>query len=186
MLYEIRLHGRGGQGVVTAATLLAEAAVLDGLWSQAIPFFGAERRGAPVVSFTRISDRPIRMHGRVRRPDAVVVLDERLLSLSGVLEGLKEGGVAVVNSSKGPSDLGLPVRCATVDATSIALELDLIVAGWPVVNTAMLGSVARALGVVTIKSIEECIRRRWPGEAGERNARAARLAYERTKLGWEG
>jgi len=181
-MYEIRFHGRGGQGVVTAATLLAEAAVLDGLWSQAIPFFGAERRGAPVVAFTRISDKPIRIHSQVYNPDAVVILDEKLLQLSAVLNGLKENGVIVVNSSNEPNILReSPWRLFTVDATSIALKLGLVLAGWPIVNTAMLGAIVKVIGMVSIKSVETCIKRKWRGKIGEKNSLAARLAYENVK-----
>lgn len=181
-MYEIRFHGRGGQGVVTASTLLAEAAILDGLWSQAIPFFGAERRGAPVVAFTRISDKPIRIHSQVYNPDAVVILDEKLLQLKIVLNGLKDNGIIVVNSSKGCDILKRSSwRLFTVDATSIALKLNLVMAGWPIVNTAMLGAVVKAIGIVSIKSVEECIKRKWKGEVGKRNSLAARLAYEDVK-----
>jgi len=182
MIYEIRFHGRGGQGVVTAATLLAEAAVFEGLWSQAIPFFGAERRGAPVVAFTRISDKPIRIYSQIYNPDAIVVLDEKLLQLKSILQGLKSNGIIVVNSS---GKLKLPKissqRIFTVNATSIALKLGLVVAGWPVVNTAMLGAIVRALNIISIESIEECIRRKWRGEIGEKNSLAARLAYENVR-----
>jgi len=186
VMYEIRFHGRGGQGVVTAATLLAEAAVLDGLWSQAIPFFGAERRGAPVVAFTRISDKPIRIHSQVYSPDMVVILDEKLLQLETVLKGLKSNGVIIVNSSKELEKLGkLNWRVFLVDATSIALRLGLIVAGWPIVNTAMLGAIAKTLGIISIDSIEKCIKMKWSGKIGEKNALAARLAYENVKEGGE-
>jgi len=181
-MYEIRFHGRGGQGVVTAAILLAEAAVLDGLWSQAIPFFGAERRGAPVVAFTRISNKPIRIHSQVYSPNAVVILDEKLLRIKAVLEGLKENGVIIVNSSGDIENLKrLGQRAFTVDATSIALKLGLVVAGWPIVNTAMLGAIAKVLNIVSIDSIEKCIRRKWKGDIGEKNAVAARLAYKEVK-----
>ncbi len=177
---EVRFHGRGGQGVVTAAQLLVEAAALEGLWGQAIPLFGAERRGAPVVAFARLSRRPLPLHSSVKEPDAVVVLDPYVMRLVDVLEGLREGGVVVVNSVSPPRVEGRRARVFYVDATRIARELGLVVAGWPVVNTAVLGALARALGVVSIESVVKVIRSHWPGSLGEANAKAALRAYEET------
>ena len=175
---EIRFHGRGGQGVVTAAQILVEAALLDGLWGQAIPLFGAERRGAPVVAYARLSKSPLTYHSGIRRPDVVVVLDPYVLKLVNVLEGLKEGGMVIVNSPKPPVDLvGRGYRVYYVNATRIAIELGLVVAGWPVVNTAMLGAVSRVLGLVSIESVVNAIKSRWPGKLGEANAEAARKAF---------
>ena len=184
MLLEIRFHGRGGQGVVTAAQLLVEAAFYEGLWGQAIPFFGAERRGAPVVAYARLSDKPIRTHSQVYSPDIVIVFDERLLKIVNVHQGLKDKGLIIVNAPKVTKEMTSPVpgdiKLAVTPATQIALDLNLIVAGWPVINTAMLGAFAKATRIVSISSVEKAIKSNWPGKIGELNAKAARLAYERT------
>ncbi|MEM3770198.1 MAG: pyruvate ferredoxin oxidoreductase subunit gamma [Candidatus Bathyarchaeia archaeon] len=185
MFREIRIHGRGGQGAVTAAQLLAHAAHIEGKHVQAFPYFGAERRGAPVKAFARISDAPILLHSQVYSPDYVVVLDSQLYKIIDVAEGLKKDGIIVVNTTKKPEELELRGwRVATVDATGIALELNLRVAGLPVVNTSILGAFAGATGEVRLESVLKAIRENWRGSAGEKNARAAELAYERLIKGW--
>jgi pyruvate ferredoxin oxidoreductase gamma subunit len=180
---ELRLHGRGGQGAVTAATLLVSAALREGKWGQAIPSFGAERRGAHVLAFARVGEKPVPIHSQVRRPHVVVVLDPGLILVERekVLRGLRPGGVVVANLPS-PVDVG-DARLYIVDATRIAKELGLIVAGWPVVNTAMLGALARATGLVGIDSVEAAIREFWADRprVAELNARAARRAYEEAK-----
>ncbi len=187
MLKEIRIHGRGGQGAVTAAELLARAVFLEGKWVQAFPYFGAERRGAPVKAFARISDEPLLVHSQVYNPDYVIVLDHLIYRIVDITEGAKKDGVVIMNTTKRPAALGLgDFRVATVDATGIALDLDLLVAGLPVVNTSMLGAFARATGQVNLPSVLKVIRQTWRGAAGEKNARAAELAYERLAIGWEG
>ncbi|MEM3501447.1 MAG: 2-oxoacid:acceptor oxidoreductase family protein [Candidatus Bathyarchaeia archaeon] len=182
MLVEFRLHGRGGQGVVIGAELLAKAAFIEGRWSQASPFFGAERRGAPVKAYTRISDREIYIRSQVYEPDCVIVFDHTLLG-DEVWSGLKPSGMAVINTGRTPENLGLRFRVATVDATSIALRLGLLTAGLPMVNTAMLGALARAYGVVSIDSVLKAIVEEWPRRAGEVNVAAAKAAYESTLTG---
>lgn len=185
MLKEIRIHGRGGQGGVTAAELLAKAAFKEGKWVQAFPFFGAERRGAPVNAFARIADRPILIRSQVYSPDYVMVLDHTLLDVVDVTNGLKKDGVIIINTAKKPEEIGVKgYRVATVDATSIALQLKLLVAGLPVLNTPMLGAFAKATGEVKLESVIEAIKEAWPGAAGEKNAKAAALAYERLIKGW--
>ncbi|WP_460124588.1 2-oxoacid:acceptor oxidoreductase family protein [Stetteria hydrogenophila] len=179
-MVEVRFHGRGGQGAVTAANLLVEAAVLEGKYAQAFPHFGAERRGAPVVAFARISDRPIDRHSQVRSPDVAVVLDPVLFSLVDVTEGLKPGGVVVVNSPSRPRELKAG-RVVCVDATGIARSLGLVVAGWPVVNTGILGALVKATGLVSLESVVKAIKSRWPGSLGEANAEAATRAYEEAR-----
>jgi len=183
-IIEIRFHGRGGQGAVTAAQLLAKAAFLEGKWSQAFPFFGAERRGAPVTAYTRISNKPILLRSQVYQPDHVVVLDPSLFAYVNPLSGLNEGGFVIVNTSKDPKDLNIPPNfaVATVDATSIALDLKLLLAGIPIVNTAMLGAIAKATNLVSVDSVEKVILKTWPDKRGEINARAVRLAYESTRI----
>lgn len=185
MLKEVRIHGRGGQGAVTAAQLLAHAAYMEGKHVQAFPFFGAERRGAPVKAFVRISDSPILLHSQVYNPDYVLVLDPQLYKIIDVTEGLKKDGVIVLNTTKDPNELGLAGwRVATVDATGIALELNLKIAGQPIVNTSMVGAFAGATGEVSLESVLKAIMGNWRGSAGEKNARAAELAYKRLKKGW--
>jgi len=185
MLKEIRIHGRGGQGSVTAAELLAHAAFIEGKWVQAFPYFGAERRGAPVKAFARISDEPILVHSQVYTPDYVIVLDHAIYKVVDVTEGLKKEGVLVMNTARKPSEIGLhDYHLATVDATGIALELNLLVAGLPVVNTSITGAFAKATGEVKLESVLKAINKTWTGSAAEKNARAAELAYEHLLMGW--
>ncbi|MDW7727909.1 MAG: 2-oxoacid:acceptor oxidoreductase family protein [Candidatus Methanoperedens sp.] len=181
----MRFHGRGGQGAVMAAQTLAEAAVIEGNYSVAFPFFGAERRGAPVLAFTRIDSGKIYSKTQVYYPDCVVVLDDSLLDTIDVVSGLKPEGFVVINSKDVPEDidLGMEVQTGAVDATSVALEI----LKAPITNTAILGAFAKVTGIVSIGSIEEAIKRRFGeklGEKiGERNALAARTAYGRVVSG---
>ncbi len=185
VLTEIRIHGRGGQGSVTAAQLLAHAAFFEGKWVQAIPYFGSERRGAPVKAFARISDKMILVHSHIYNPDYTIVLDPYLHKLVDVTEGLKEDGIVLMNTTQRPEEIRLGnSRIATVDATGIALELNLLVAGLPVVNTSILGAFAKATDEVKLKSVLKAIRETWSGSAGDKNARAAELAYGRLIKGW--
>ncbi len=176
-LLEIRFHGRGGQGAVTAANILADAAVREGKYAQAFPHFGAERRGAPVVAFARISTKPIEVHSRIERPDIVVVLDSMLFELVDVTSGLKKGGVLVANSKRNPGVEGdYKVYC--VDATGIAMKKGLVVSGWPVVNTVMLGALSKATGIVSLDSLAEVISSRFPEDVAKRNIDAMKSAAE--------
>jgi 2-oxoisovalerate ferredoxin oxidoreductase gamma subunit len=185
VLKEIRIHGRGGQGGVTAAEMLARAAFKEGKWVQAIPFFGAERRGAPVKAFVRLADKPIRVRSQVYNPDYVIVLDSALLDIVDVTEGLKDNGIVIINTRKHPKEIGVrESRLATVDATGIALELQLVVAGLPILNTPMLGAFAKATEEVKLESVLQVIKEQWSGPAGEKNAKAASLAYERLIKSW--
>jgi 2-oxoacid:acceptor oxidoreductase gamma subunit (pyruvate/2-ketoisovalerate family) len=187
ILREIRFHGRGGQGAVILAQLTARAAFLEGKWPQAMAFFGAERRGAPVEAFSRISDQEILLRSKVYEPDYVVVLDHSLLEVMNVIDGLKERGGLLVNCAEKPKLLEpfteRKNRLYFVDATGIALELSLIVAGQPVVNTAMLGAFAKATGEIKLQSAEQVVRQEWPGEIGELNSKAVRLGYDRLVAG---
>ncbi len=187
MLKEVRIHGRGGQGSVTAAEVLAHAAFIEGKCVQAFPYFGAERRGAPVKAFARISDEPLLVHSQVYNPDYVIVLDPYIYRVVDVKEGLKKNGIIVMNTKKKPADLGLEgCQVATVDATSIALELNLLVAGSPVVNTSILGAFAKASGEVKLASVLQAVKENWTGVAGEKNAKATEFAYERLMKWWNG
>jgi 2-oxoacid:acceptor oxidoreductase gamma subunit (pyruvate/2-ketoisovalerate family) len=174
----VRFHGRGGEGVVIAAELLVDAAFREGRYVQAFPFFGGERRGAPVTAFVRISDRPIRLRGPLYEPNYVVVLSPFLSEGVNVTEGLKKAGLLLVNSPGRRRRLEYEgYRVVKVDATKIAVKLGLVVAGSAVVNTVMLGAFARASKIVSLDSLKEAIQKRWPGQLGERNAEAALLGY---------
>jgi len=185
MFYEVRFHGRGGQGAVMAAQALAVAASHDGYSAIAFPFFGAERRGAPVLAFARFGQERLRIRTQVYEPHFVVVLDESLIDTVDVLAGLRPGGMVVVNTTRSPDRLVLSkkAKSATVDATSIALEYTKQAA----VNTAMLGAFAKATGLITIEGVEagimEVFGRRLSKEIADRNVAAARAAYDATRLG---
>lgn len=183
-LTEIRWHGRGGQGVVTAGILLAQAALLEGKHVQAFPEFGPERMGAPIRAFTRISDEPINIHSAIYRPDTVVVIDPTLLGQVAVLDGLKDNGVLLVNSEKGfqtlKEELNAPkVKVYTIDATRIALDE----MGRAFFNTPMLGSLIRILGTVSLDSLVTVTRERFPEGIGEKNVKAIERAYKEVKGG---
>ncbi len=182
---EIRFHGRGGQGAVTAANVLVGAALRDNLWGLAIPFFGAERRGAPVLAFARIgkSREVIRIRSAIKEPDIVVVLDPKLPKLVNVFTGLKKGGYFIINSSK---DVEVPegIKGFRVDANKIAMDLGLVLAGWPLVNTAMLGALSKVTGLVSLDSIVDEVLSRLSGKVAELNAEAVKRAYnEVTPIG---
>ncbi len=161
-----------------ASEILARAAIKEGLSASAFPFFGVERKGSPVTAFCRIDHRPIRLHTGIYEPDHVVVLDQALIRLTDVLSGLKEDGTVLVNSSRGPRDLGLETDrpVSTVDATSIALARRLGSPSSPIVNTAILGGLARQCDTVPIEAILDAIRFMTPVKK-EENAQAALDAY---------
>lgn len=179
-LVEIRWHGRGGQGAVTSAGLVAEAAINEGKFAQAFPSFGPERRGAPVLAFVRISSKePIRVRAEIEEPDIVVVLDPSLLRIVNVTSGLNESGMLIINTKKSfhdiESEFKVKQKLATIDATKIAREL----LGVPIVNTAMIGALIKATGVVKLESLLEPLRHRF-GHLAERNINAMKKAYEET------
>ncbi len=185
MLIEVSWLGRGGQGAVTASRLLAKALVKENLWAQSIVFFGAERRGAPVYAYNRISDKYIKYHHFVHNPDVAIVFDESLLKITNILDQIKESGTLILNSTRVPEDLignRKKLKIAIVNATDIALELELTVAGIPVVNTAMIGAFAKVMNIPSIDAVVETIKETWPGKMGELNAKAARYAYEKTEV----
>jgi len=185
-VYEVRWHGRGGQGAITAALLLAEAAHLyEGFAGvAAAPSFGAERRGAPVIASTRIDDQPILRRSQVSHPDIVVVLDETLLEVVDVTKGMRPGGTIVINTADPELACRLDgsLRLGMADASAAAQELRLVVGGSVVVNTAILGALCRATGIVSIESMLRTIQDRFDGAAGQRNSQAARMTYERTTI----
>jgi len=179
---EIKFFGRGGQGAVTAAEILAKAAINEGKWAQALPAFGPERRGAPVLAFTRISDKPIVIRSEVYEPDVIVVLDSTLLKVVDVKAGFKKGGIAIFNSGKNPpeiqKELKLREKVATVNATKIALET----LGRPIVNTAILGALVKATQLVALKSVIAMTKEVFTGELGIKNITAIEKAYKEVKL----
>jgi pyruvate ferredoxin oxidoreductase gamma subunit len=173
---EIRIHGRGGQGSVTAAELLAIAAFEDGKYSQAFPAFGVERRGAPVTAFIRLSSSPIRLRSQIDEPDYVLVQDATLVEAVNVASGIKPGGIILINSERSPRDFNLKTNAETrtIDATKIALR----VIGKPIVNTTLLGAFAGATMEINPESIKKAVKERFPGKMGEKNAEAIQKAYE--------
>lgn len=180
---EVRWHGRGGQGAVTAAAILAEAAYYDGYKGvTAAPFFGAERRGAPIIATNRLGRDPIKTFSLVEYPDVVVVLDETLLHVVNVAAGIRPEGLVLINSPKTPDEVPLPDApgIATTNASQWARDAGLIVSGTVLFNTAILGGFAKATGLIGMESIEKALRNHFQGEAGERNVHGARLAYEGT------
>ena len=181
-LTEIRWHGRGGQGAVTSAELIALAAIEEGKFAQAFPSFGPERRGAPILVFNRISESEhIRVRSAVTQPDIVVVLDPGLLGIIDVTSGLKDGGTLIVNSSKKLADIKLevggPWRLAVVNATAIALELLKV----PIVNTTMLGALVKSTDTIKLDSLLEPIEERF-GKLAQRNIEACKRAYEEVSI----
>jgi len=181
-LVEIRWHGRGGQGAVTSAELVALAAINEGRYAQAFPRFGPERRGAPVLAFVRISSKqPIRVRAEIAQPDVVVVLDPGLLRIVNVTSGLKPKGMLIINTRRPFQDIESEVKAqwqlATIDATRIAREL----LGVPIVNTTMIGALLRATGIIKLESLLEPIRQRF-GRLAERNIDAMKKAYQETVL----
>ncbi len=183
MLKEIRIHGRGGMGNVTAAELLAQAAFADGKYAQAFPSFGAERQGAPVVAFVRISDRPIRIRQQIYEPDYLIIQDAGLMYMEGVLEGLKPGGMVVVNTVKERSELPIPQEVTVRTTPAMRIAMDII--GRPLFNVVMVGAFACASELVSIDAVADAIRQRFPGELGEKEVQACLAACEEAIKGCE-
>lgn len=173
---EIRIHGRGGQGSVTAAELLAVAAFDDGKYTQAFPAFGVERRGAPVMAFVRLNDKPIRLRSQIYEPDYVIVQDATLVDVVNVASGAKPDGIILINTEKKPAsfDLNTKASIKTLDATKLALDL----IGKPIVNTTLVGAFAGVSGLIRPESIKNAVMERFPGKVGERNAKAIQAAYD--------
>ena len=176
-MIEVRFHGRGGQGAVTSAELVALAAISEGKYAQSFPSFGPERRGAPVQSFTRVSDQKIRLRSNIREPDVVVVLDPSLIEVGGALVGLKPEGIIVINTRKTLSDIkqefSIKNKTAVVNATAIAQEI----LGLPITNTTMIGALVRATGIVKMDSLVEPLHHRF-GRIAERNIQVCKKAFD--------
>jgi len=184
-ILELKWHGRGGQGALTAAKILAQAAFLEGYRGVTVaPAFGAERRGAPVSASGRIASTPIKTISPVENPDIVVVLDHTLLKCKGVTSGLVKGGWLVVNSWQDPRELGFngSFNVATADATKICRELGLSLAGLTIPNTAILGALVRATRIVNLTSVEETMKRIFHGDTLTTNLSAVEKTYEITRI----
>ncbi len=184
-MFQVRIHGRGGQGVVTAAELLSIAAFEEGKNAQAFPTFGSERTGAPVVSFCRIDEHPIRVREPVSEPDALIIQDPTLLHQVNVFDGLGDEGYILINSSRGFAELGLAEfaerfrreRLLTVPANDIAREH----LGRPLPNAVLLGGFAALSEVVSIESVAAAIKEKFGGSVADRNVAAARAAFEQVR-----
>jgi pyruvate ferredoxin oxidoreductase gamma subunit len=177
-MIEVRFHGRGGQGAVTSAEIIAQAAIAKERYAQAFPSFGPERRGAPVLAFLRVSDKPIRLRSRIYKPDAVIILDATLLGTVNPTEGLKDGGFVVINTNKSADELVSLFpghNIAFVDASKIAREE----LGVPITNTTMLGSLVKVTHAVDIESLEAPVKSRF-GANAQKNINAYTRAYNET------
>lgn len=185
-MQEVIWHGRGGQGVVIAAQILAESAYLQGFKGvTSAPTFGPERRGAPLTASTRISDTPIRTFSQIERADIAVVLDPTLFCVVNILGSLKPAGWLLVNTPQQPAELDIPegINIATVDAAAIALKFHLLKEGAPIVNTPMLGVFAKASGLVDVEHMEKGLKWKLSGTAAATNIAALRSAYEEVRIG---
>ncbi len=180
-MIEVRVHGRGGQGGVTSAEMLAIAAINEGKFAQAFPSFGPERRGAPVVAFARVSEKRIRNRTKVYTPDVVMVLDPSVLSIVDVTEGLKSDGMLVINSAKSIAELrsefGFKTSLARVDATHIALQE----LGLPITNTTMLGATVKAAALVPVEALVGPLEARF-GRIAAKNIKALHRAFAETEI----
>jgi pyruvate ferredoxin oxidoreductase gamma subunit len=181
-LYEIRWHGRAGQGIITVSRLLAYAALLEGKHVQAFPQFGPERIGAPMMGFTRISDEPIEIHSMIYNPDVVVVLDDTVPKIVDVASGIKQSGKILLNSKKDPSDfkreMELTNKVLTVDAAHISFA---IMGNPRAFNTAMLGALLRAEPIVSIESLNNALAKRFRKDVAEKNFQVILQASKEAK-----
>lgn len=184
-MIEIRMHGRGGQGTVVASKILADAAFRDGKYAQSFPQYGVERRGAPVVAFTRIAEHEneLAVRSNIYEPHHIVILDPTLIGAVDVFHGLKEGGWVIINTPESPEKFNIDpkYRVATVDASGIAIKYRLGSKTQPIVNTAILGAFVRATGIVTLDSLLTAIEENSPAKK-EENVKAAEEAYNSTKI----
>jgi pyruvate ferredoxin oxidoreductase gamma subunit len=181
-MFQVRIHGRGGQGVVSAAEMLSAAAFDEGRHAQAFPSFGSERMGAPVMAFCRIDDREIRLREPVMEPDALIIQDPTLLHQVDLFNGLSPSGYILINSTRSFEELGIGDflrkfardHLCTVAATDLAVKH----VGRPLPNAALLGGFAAITGQLAFESVARAIRRKFPGKVGEANVLAAQAAYD--------
>jgi len=181
-MIEMRFHGRGGQGAVTSAELVARAAIDTGKYATAFPSFGPERRGAPVVAFARVDDEPVRLRSKIYAPDVVVVLDPSLLAIANPAEGLKNDGMLIINTSHDPDhirkELSFSGKVTVVDASLIARE----VIGLPITNTTMLGALVKGTGLLAVEALENPFKERF-GKIAGKNIEAMKRAYKEAIIG---
>jgi pyruvate ferredoxin oxidoreductase gamma subunit len=181
-MFQVRFHGRGGQGVVTAAEMLSIAAFLEGKYAQAFPSFGSERMGAPVISYCRIDNREIRLREPIGEPDAVIIQDPTLLNSVNVFSGLKEEGYMLLNSTQSYEALGIadyvqkfsPQRVGRVPGTELAMEH----VGRPVPNAALLGGLAAMTQIISMESVIRAVNEKFKGPIAEANVRVVQMAFE--------
>jgi 2-oxoacid:acceptor oxidoreductase gamma subunit (pyruvate/2-ketoisovalerate family) len=184
-MYEVIWHGRGGQGVVVAAQILAEAAYIEGYKGvTSAPTFGPERRGAPLTASTKISREPIRTFAQIETADTVVVLDMSLMKVVDVLSTLKTGGFIILNTPSPAEELDMPgcFNIAAVNASAIALSHHLIKEDAPLVNTPLLGAFAKVTALVSLKSIETILKKKLSGSVATENILTLRDAFEKTSV----
>ncbi len=184
-MFQVRIHGRGGQGVVSGAEMLSVAAFLEGKYAQAFPSFGSERMGAPVMSFCRIDDRELRLREPVQEPDALIVQDPTLFNAIDVFSGLDKSGYVLINTSRTAVQLGITDAVKDLPSGHVcsipATELALKYVKRPVPNAALLGAFAAVSGAIEMDSVIEAIQTKFPGKVGEANITAAKVAFERAK-----
>ena len=181
-MLEIRVHGRGGQGAVIASEILATAAFYEGKHVSSFPYFGVERRGAPVTAFTRIDTKPIRVKSQIYNPDHVIVLDHSLVNTVNVTAGLKNDGLILINTVKNPEDFKFNIKTvATVNASEIALKHSLGSHSAPIVNTSILGAYAAVSGVISLDSLKKAINEN-VSRMVEENFASAEEAYKSVKV----
>ncbi|MBI1206198.1 MAG: 2-oxoacid:acceptor oxidoreductase [Azospirillum sp.] len=184
-MFQVRIHGRGGQGVVTGAEMLSVAAFLEGKHAQAFPSFGSERMGAPVVSYCRIDDREIRLREPILVPDALIIQDPTLLNSVDVFQGLPDSGYILINSARGFAELGLGEYITRFQASRVccigATDMALRHVGRPVPNAALLGGFAAITGLIKLESVNEAILETFPGKVGAGNVAAAAAAFDAVK-----
>jgi pyruvate ferredoxin oxidoreductase gamma subunit len=180
-VFEVRIHGRGGQGVVTAAEMLSIAGFIDGLWAQAFPSFGSERMGAPVTAFCRLDDHEIRSREPVITPNALIIQDPTLLHQVKLFEGLTSDGYVLINSKRSLDELGIAEHLASLPKGHVvglpATELAVKHVKRPVPNAVLLAGFCAVTGRVKLASVEAAIRQKFPAAVAERNIAAAREAY---------
>jgi pyruvate ferredoxin oxidoreductase gamma subunit len=176
-MIETRIHGRGGQGSLVLAQFLAIAALEDDKYGQAFPFLGGggERRGKPIMAYFRLAQQPIRIRSRITEPDYVIVQDATIIGEIDVEEGLKNNGMILINTDRDPQALGIShPNFYTFSADSLAREI----LGKPIINTALLGCFARMTGLLSLEAILKAVRKKFPGELGEKNATVVMKSYD--------
>ncbi|MBI4650670.1 2-oxoacid:acceptor oxidoreductase family protein [Candidatus Desantisbacteria bacterium] len=185
-MIEVRWHGRGGQGVVTAAKILCETALAAGKYIQAFPEYGAERMGAPIQAFSRISSNPIHLHCKVINPSMVIVLDPTLLKIINITEGMTDDGILIINTPKTPKEIREKIKLSgkkifTVDAIQISIDT----IGRPIPNTPMLGALVKATNILELDSLLEDFKSKYSSvfssKIVEKNLAAIKKAYQEVK-----